>query len=788
MSNTETSSYQDRNKAGSISIADIGSASLTEINKMVVSIRISYSMSMASELQFTVVDPDFAMLDKNYFLIGRSVIYTSQTLGTIDSFDYSKKNQRNTSNIDQLFEIARIDVSESPGSSPQIRITCYPQAIQQMKRDKKPSQITASGSNFVVQAAKKYGLQSAVQKTSKKQTINKASGTKQAESLWDVLSRLATDSKFVIFEVNGTLVFAAQEYILNKWGTSSEEVFEWDKKKKKAVPKIKKYVPLRYPSTSRYGTNGEVIAPDFEILNLPSLELSDNDPYEGRGSLNLARRNATQLRPGMTIDITGIPQFEGKYLIESVSFDDLSPDPVNITFRKPEKDPKKIKNLRIGVRTNQTNEFLGNDKTQTGPYGKLSNKSRKIIPDAARLLNLTTGTTEIDQKLPSKIYPLPSPSKQTLYPVVPKNLSAFVIEYGNTELWGRPIFKDESGIYPLDTRIVRVNSTETVISPAPTLPFTYSGNIDLFSRPGVENEGSLATVYSYIFYDSQIKKFVLLPQVIWINGEGALVSADKAAAHYYKYGEYLGKFNTAAEANNMADLIGDQQQEYYGMTIGTYSATVASSGKYILLPGIYLDESSQVKRQTTDETAFSLYQENEKHLGKFKTPSLASSYKEFLDIQQIQILKDRFPPPFLDFPESSLYPLPSAGEQLNYPFMGSGLITEGNINLYTVITKESVRAGKTYLDLLNPVVKYPVTEEGVNGGNPFALVLSTIWNVEGLNTSLNTEKAYRKYLADGLFLAKCESVFDANLYARLILHQQLITFNERFPELSINVS
>ena len=781
----EIKSFQDRNKAGNISIADIGSASLTDINKLVVSIRVSYSMSMASELQFTVIDPDFTMLDKNYFLIGRSVIYTSQTLGTIDSFEYSKKNQRNTSNVDQLFEIARIDVSESPGSSPQIRVTCYSQAIQQMKRDKKPSQITASGSNFVVQAARKYGLRSAVQKTSKKQTINKASGDKQAESLWDVLSRLAADSKFIIYEVNGTLVFAAQEYMLNKWGTSSEEVFEWDKKKKKAIPKIKKFVPLRYPSVSRYGDNGEIISPDFEILNLPSLEVSDNDAYDGRGSLNLARRNATQLRPGMTIDLTGIPQFEGKYLIESVSFDDLSPDPVNITFRKPEKDPKKIKTLKIGTRTNQTNEFLANDKTQTGPYGKLSNKSRKIIPDAARLLNLTIGTTEITQKLPSKIYPLPSPSKQTLYPVVPKHLQQFVFEFGNTDLWGRPIFKDESGIYPLDTRIVRVNNSETEILPAQSLPFNYSGNIDLFTRPGVNNEGQLSTVFSYGFYDKKIKKEVLIPTVAWVNGEGVLLSETDAVKHYDKYGEYLGKFNTVAESTAMGVLISSQQEEYYGTTLETYNAATATSAKYILIPGIYLDGSNQLKRHETDAAAFALYKINNKHFGKFKTPRLAASYKEFLDIQHIQILKNRFPPPFMDFPESSLYPLPSVGSQLNYPFMGSGLIAQGNINLYTVVTKETTRAGKSLLSVLDPVVKYPVVEAGVNGGNPFALVLSTIWNVDGLNTSLSLEKAYRKYLTDGLFLAKCVSIFDAHLYARLILHQQLITFAERFPETSI---
>jgi hypothetical protein len=235
----------------------------------------------------------------------------------------------------------------------------------------------------------------------------------------------------------------------------------------------------------------------------------------------------------------------------------------------------------------------------------------------------------------------------------------------------------------------------------------------------------------------------------------------------------------------MSDLISSQQEEYYGETLEDYNVATATSAKYILIPGIYLDDSNQLKRHETDAAAFALYKINNKHFGKFKTPSLASSYKEFLDIQQIQILKNRFPPPFMDFPESSLYPLPSAGEQLNYPFMGSGLIAQGNINLHTVVTKETTRAGKSLLSVLDPMIKYPVVEAGVNGGNPFALVLSTIWNIDGLNTSLNTEKAYRKYLADGLFLAKCESVFDANLYRRLIIHQQLIMFNERFPETSI---
>jgi hypothetical protein len=107
----------ERITAGKLVIADLSSGKMAEINKMVTSIRVNYTMQLASELQISIIDPDFTMLSKNYFEIGRVVKYTSQTLGSIDQFNNSPNVPRVLSNIDQFFEIARVSVSQGPGSN-----------------------------------------------------------------------------------------------------------------------------------------------------------------------------------------------------------------------------------------------------------------------------------------------------------------------------------------------------------------------------------------------------------------------------------------------------------------------------------------------------------------------------------------------------------------------------------------------------------------------------------------------------------------------------------------------
>ena len=659
-------SPMERQKAGNISIADLSSGSLADISKMISSIRVSYTMTMASELTFTVIDPDMVMLSKNYFAPGRQVIYTSPTLGTIGEFLVNPGAKRVVSNIDQLFEIARVAVSQGPGNSPQIQVSCYSMAVQQMKRDKHPESIQGAGSSYAQKAALKYGLKFAFEKTTKKKTINKASGDKQAESLWQVLEKLAQDAKFVIYEINGTLVFASQKFLLNKWGTYSEESITWDKKKKRFIPKINKYIPLVYPSVPTIDENGKIVVPDFEIIGFPNLEYSENDSYDGRGSLNLARHNATQLRPGMTIDIKGIPQFSGRYLIDGVSFDDLSPNAVAITFKKPEltEKEKTKRTLAIGTIAKQTNEFFRKDPSQTGDFGLLSSKTRKLIPDSERFLGITP-PPESPARAKANLFPLPSSKNELRYPRVPKTMSANIYAYGNIGLWSRPIFKDEVGIYPLDISIIQV--TELLISPDPI---------------------------------------------------------------------------------------------------------------YVLLPNIHIEDGEPQKFASENEV-LAQYVSDGLFLAKVKDVPTAYTLKTILDQQQVYILSERFPRPYSDFVEHSLYPLPTNIQQQNYPFIGEGLIVSGNMDLFSVPIYEFLKNGKSYIQTLGIEIKENITEVGFNNDSPFSLLLQTIISESGVTKKITLEQAYRKYKENGLFLGKCTSSTDAFQYSRLIQQQQMILMNTR---------
>jgi hypothetical protein len=67
-----------------------------------------------------------------------------------------------------------------------------------MKRDRKPGVIKGTSSSFVENAARKYGLDFIGQQTSKTANITTASGDKQADSVWDVIKRIAQENKFVV--------------------------------------------------------------------------------------------------------------------------------------------------------------------------------------------------------------------------------------------------------------------------------------------------------------------------------------------------------------------------------------------------------------------------------------------------------------------------------------------------------------------------------------------------------------------------------------------------------------
>jgi len=412
-----------RQAGGVIYFVDEKNYQIADVRANLINLNVSYAMNMSSEISFSVSDTGLKMLENNYFSIGRIVAYVTETFGTIEGTRNPDVKEKQT----QLFEIANVTVSQGPGASPTVEVRCYSRAIQQMKRDRRPGSIKGSGTAFVQQAAKKYGLKFFGQSTNKKQQINKASGGNKADSVWDVITNLATEAKFVVFEVDGYLVFASEKFLLKRWGTH-EVPLSKKKTKKKSDSKQNKYIPVIYKSHFQQSsvkpfsfqpTIESSARNSLQLLSVPNVTISENNPFDGSGNAIIDRANAVRLRPGMTIKIDGVPTFNGYYLIDSVTFSDLVPDPVNISFKKPEKEEKEIKDLEIGKRGPQVIDVLANTSVVQNQVFKQDNIPRFFTPPA----NLN-------------IFPLPSASLPYNYP--PKTKGIF--ETGNINLWSRPVF------------------------------------------------------------------------------------------------------------------------------------------------------------------------------------------------------------------------------------------------------------------------------------------------------------------------------------------------------------
>jgi hypothetical protein len=424
----DTSAYSGNvpNSAGKISIGSLSDGVMTNIDHSIISVSVEYSMSQASQLSFDVIEvmnTDYSKVseaektyprvlefaENNYFQIGRDVIYETTTLNEIGSTNNSGINLIKQK---QLFEISSLTFSQGPGGSPTWQVKCFPKAIQQMKRDRNPGTVKGTGSTFVKNAAKKYGLKYFGEETSKKQTVTKASGDKQADSLWDVLGRLATDAKFVIFEVDGYLIFGSEKFILHKWGIDSGDTIRtWNNKEKKFKTKGIKYIPLQYPAVGK-GTPGY-----FFAMSYPTINVSTNDPRYGDGSIVVDRQNGTQIRPGMTAYVGNVPSLNGYYLIDSVSFSDRTPDPITVNFRKPTLEPTKEKELPIGLR------FLQTDAER---------------PIATRVTN-KNGNKAKPPAVNGAYFPLPTELTEYNFSSTYPRMKSGLISVGNIPLYSRPV-------------------------------------------------------------------------------------------------------------------------------------------------------------------------------------------------------------------------------------------------------------------------------------------------------------------------------------------------------------
>lgn len=491
-----------------IIIASIPSAGgvSADISRLVTNVSINYTLSLASELSFDVIDPDLKMSRGNYFILGRDVIYETQTFGRVNSYTGEVLPVR------QLFEIASVSVSQGPGGSAQYSVKCYTKAIQQMKRDKKPGAIKGNGTQFIRNAALKYGLGFYGEETSKAKKITKASGSKQAESLWDVMDTLAKDAKFVLFEVDGILVFASEKFLLYKWGTDitkvDKKITDPKTKKKKIIKEARRFIPLQFPNDGPgyIGTPGR-----FRLTERPTINKSANDPYAAQGSCVVERFSGTKIRPGMTAYVGRVPNMSGYYIVESVSFTEMSPDPVSISFRTLTRDEEKeqIKLLPLGATYQQTSIFDTNSTlTFRTTVEAARDRNGKIINKPAT-----------DKRISGKN--MPSATHQYRYPTMP---------YANL-----------SKTYPLDFKGLEKSTLDQDA-------LIIVGNMSLWEMPvlPIANKAGIVIGAKSIEPFIKIETFgssyraIILPRIWTVDGNAEVVSDSAVLNKYNSAGGYLG--------------------------------------------------------------------------------------------------------------------------------------------------------------------------------------------------------------------------------------------------------
>lgn len=285
--------------SGLLRIIGPSSAVQQEIAELLTALEVSLTMDQSSEVRFTLPDPDLKYAAANTWQIRRDVFYR-----------------------ELMFEISSQEITGGQSYDPQISISARNKNVQLLKRDKEPEAYSRiSGTQYAAQVAERYGMNFFGEETPERQTVVKASSARADESVWDVLRRAAGEQQFVMFETNNTLFFTSQEYLLGKWGDPSYQY------------QGKTFVPFGWPY------NDDALFPGSSdrwiMLDTPSIRKSDDDAMLADGSMVVDRTNGVNLRPGMTIYLYGIPDFEDYYLITSVEFEEGSPNPVRVAFRTP---------------------------------------------------------------------------------------------------------------------------------------------------------------------------------------------------------------------------------------------------------------------------------------------------------------------------------------------------------------------------------------------------------------------------------------------------------------------
>lgn len=355
-----------------------GKALTQEQADLLLSGKLDLSTSEVSQLTLTIADPELAILGSRLFdpplVVG----------ATGSSLDYARLK----------FEVAAVEVGAEK-SITTLTVTARSLGMQKLRRpfnaDASPkltpiypqpgqagfigpvtqAQIDAaktlpttpppggsrglSPTEWVRQQAKAVGLGFRGQESATRDLISPVTDdqTKETETLWAVTQRLAKEIGYVAYEAAGVLYFGQPTWLVD------------------------------HATRLRINWGGN---PTPEgLLDPPRCRRTGDDPKQHASAtieVNLAPTLGDEITPGMALDLSGVPTFNGRYLIDRVSIPLADNQPVTVSAStpiNPEPEPPSDPNAALGGGTwTGVVDESGVPQLSAGRYGGVDLTSEQL--------------------------------------------------------------------------------------------------------------------------------------------------------------------------------------------------------------------------------------------------------------------------------------------------------------------------------------------------------------------------------------------------------------------------
>lgn len=210
---------------------------------------------------------------------------------------------------DLLLDVATVETGSEEGSEV-LDVKCRPRIVRQLKKRKGIKVIKdASPTEFIKSECKELGIKVIAQDSAKRKQVSRdvkrEKGDYEPPSSWTTFKRLADEIGFSMFEAANVLYFGKPKWLMER--QTDELVVGW--------------------------RTGE---PHTQALLVPECDRNEDDEENMVNvKVRVQSNYGRTFRPGMVMRLKGMPTFNGRYLVKSVTFSLLIDDYVDIEAGTP---------------------------------------------------------------------------------------------------------------------------------------------------------------------------------------------------------------------------------------------------------------------------------------------------------------------------------------------------------------------------------------------------------------------------------------------------------------------